>query len=398
MTDEYRMFLESRCSEESDRQEVRHSDVPHWKPSVISTNLNNEDHLEHYGVKGMKWGVIHEEEKYGKSIGDTIKDTFGGSSDHKKAEESGMFKASARLVSAQGENPEKLKKEKALSVVDGISSFVDNVSKYDDKLKYVESKSMAVNLFNSLAGNYEKKFGDLKTSESYIHLGYASANLYESPDDPEYLEKFNKAADEFCAQVLDASDLSTDPEVIKKLRDLFVKMDIIPHEDENMLKEQLKGVSVKDVQKAREHHEKDKEVEHSSFNPDEFLAHHGVKGMKWGIRRYQNEDGTRIDAKPREKKEQYNSKTLQYKKKAQHLTDEELDARNRRMQKEVQYNQLRKTLQPKTKAERRREIRNQIFVATMSTAAAAVMTAIYKKALTSFIDKASRGKIKISGK
>lgn len=34
----------------------------------------------------------------------------------------------------------------------------------------------------------------------------------------------------------------------------------------------------------------------AEFDTTEFLAHHGIKGQKWGIRRFQNPDGTRTEA------------------------------------------------------------------------------------------------------
>ena len=76
-----------------------------------------------------------------------------------------------------------------------------------------------------------------------------------------------------------------------------------------------------------------------SAYPD-FLVHYGIKGQQWGIRRFQNEDGTLTE----EGKARYNegrpeSETWK-RSEAEHLTDAELRRRNARLQQEQQYKQL----------------------------------------------------------
>lgn len=137
----------------------------------------------------------------------------------------------------------------------------------------------------------------------------------------------------------------------------------------------------------------------SARQPPE-LQHYGIKGQKWGQRRFQEENGT-YTAAGRERYRKSSGTTGGLKKSkvqgstkksrrdwkpedAENLSDEELNKRNSRMQREQQY---RDATTPKWKKEVKqtakdwtKEAVKRIFVASAVTLAVAAMTTQYKKA------------------
>lgn len=79
------------------------------------------------------------------------------------------------------------------------------------------------------------------------------------------------------------------------------------------------------------------------------LAHYGILGMKWGVRRYQNKDGSYTSAgKKRKQKEDIHDDyaNAHSKKSVKSMSNAELKARNNRLQMEKQYADL--TMQTST--------------------------------------------------
>lgn len=75
------------------------------------------------------------------------------------------------------------------------------------------------------------------------------------------------------------------------------------------------------------------------------LAHYGILGMKWGVRRYQNKDGSYTSAGKKRKQKDYiheDYANAHSKKSVKSMSNAELKARNNRLQMEQQYVNLTK--------------------------------------------------------
>lgn len=75
---------------------------------------------------------------------------------------------------------------------------------------------------------------------------------------------------------------------------------------------------------------------------DNDLYHWGIKGMKWGVRRYQNKDGSLTPTGRKRRRDDYHEDYTKAhnKKSVKQMSDQELRNRNNRLQMEKQYADL----------------------------------------------------------
>ena len=130
--------------------------------------------------------------------------------------------------------------------------------------------------------------------------------------------------------------------------------------------------------------------------PD-FLMHYGIKGQQWGIRRFQNEDGTLTE----EGKARYNegrpeSETWK-KSDAKYLSDEELRRRTNRLQQEQNYKNLTTTESERNNQQIKNDFKKKLITALAITPIIAIAGVASKKHLAkavSLIGNFAQKKIK----
>lgn len=265
---------------------------------------NEQEYLEHYGIKGMKWGIRRYQNKDG-SLTEAGEKRYGkGPSGVYEKIRTGTLKPTKSIAKKI-----KLTKEEARSrysemlekkaIEKEVKKELKQTSKSISRLKKAVGIGTAVAgvgavlASSALAKKLTTAFPGMTTSVALANIIIAGAGQTLLSTAINYAG--NKKAESILAN-----------------NNIKLSQIKIP-----------KRLSLEEIEEIQKEEEK---MKHSIDYTTEHLEHHGILGMKWGVRRYQNKDGSLTPEGRARYKNLTDKKTVKqvFKEKGENVTDADI--------------------------------------------------------------------------